>query len=284
MKRILAFDGGGIRGLFSLQVAARVEALLRDAYGRSDLVLADVVDLFAGTSTGAIIAACLAWGAPVEDVERLYLDHARAMFVRQPILGRLKAKYRADSLATVFRSYFAEADGSPALLGSPRLKKLLLVVMRNASTGSPWPISSNPYAAFNDLSRPDSNLRIPLWQLLRASTAAPLYFPPEEIAVGSQRFLFVPPPSPLVTEWLEFLGITGPLGASAMGVLLISDESSRRDERFAETRRTLEMLLPRLRQASTWDSLNRVVTEIEEQLVRELLEWRSFVRNTESIH
>jgi hypothetical protein len=30
-----------------------------------------------------------------------------------------------------------------------------------------------------------------LWQLLRASTAAPLYFPPEEIAVGSQRFLFV---------------------------------------------------------------------------------------------
>jgi hypothetical protein len=191
MKRILTFDGGGIRGLFSLQIAARVEALLREAHGRPDLVLADVVDLFAGTSTGAIIAACLAWGASVEEVEQLYLDHARAMFARQRMFGRLKAKYRADSLAKVFRSYFAEADGSPALLGSGRLKKLLLVVMRNASTGSPWPISSNPRAAFNDLSRPDSNLRIPLWQLLRASTAAPMYFPPEEITVGSERFLFV---------------------------------------------------------------------------------------------
>jgi hypothetical protein len=191
MKRILAFDGGGIRGLFSLQVAARIEALLREAHGQPDLVLADAVDLFAGTSTGAIIAACLAWGASVADVEQLYLDHARAMFARQRIFGRLKAKYRADSLASVFQSYFAEADGSPALLGSARLRKLLLVVMRNASTGSPWPISSNPRATFNDLSRPDSNLRIPLWQLLRASTAAPMYFPPEEIAIGSQRFLFV---------------------------------------------------------------------------------------------
>ncbi len=96
--------------------------------------------------------------------------------------------------------------------------------------------------------------------------------------------LFVPPRSALVIEWLEFLGIAGPLGASAMGVLLISDESSRRNERFAESEAVLKALLPRLQHASTWDSLNRVVTEIEEQLLRELLEWRSFLRNTESIH
>jgi hypothetical protein len=191
MKRILSFDGGGIRGMFSLQIAARIEQLLREEYGRPDLVLANVVDFFAGTSTGAIIAACLAWGKPVEEVERLYFRYGKAMFAPQPWWGRVRAKYRADALATIFKQEFREHDGRSAVLGSPRLKPYLLVVMRNATTGSPWPISSNPNATFNDAASPESNLRIPLWQLLRASTAAPTFFPPEQIAVGSRSYLFV---------------------------------------------------------------------------------------------
>lgn len=191
MKRILSFDGGGIRGIFSLQIAARIELFLREEYGRRDLVLSDVVDLFAGTSTGAIIATCLAWGAPVSEVEQLYLQHSHAMFARQRWWQRLKAKYRADALADMFKAHFQETDRTPALLGSTKLKALLLVVMRNATTGSPWPISSNPAAMFNDPSVHDCNLRIPIWQLLRASTAAPSFFPPEEIAIGPRTFLFV---------------------------------------------------------------------------------------------
>ncbi len=52
-KRILSFDGGGIRGLFSLQIAARIEQLFREEYDQPSLVLSDVYDMFAGTSTGA---------------------------------------------------------------------------------------------------------------------------------------------------------------------------------------------------------------------------------------
>ena len=63
--------------------------------------------------------------------------------------------------------------------------------MRNASTGSPWPISNNKQSMFNNRTLADCNLNIPLWQLVRASTAAPAYFPPEEIAIGTQNFLFV---------------------------------------------------------------------------------------------
>ena len=37
----------------------------------------------------------------------------------------------------------------------------------------------------------ESNLDIPLWQLVRASTAAPVYFPPEVVKVGAQEFVFV---------------------------------------------------------------------------------------------
>ena len=43
---------------------------------------------------------------------------------------------------------------------------------------------------YNDPGRVDCNLRLPLWQLLRASTAAPVYFPAEKMRIGEQQFLF----------------------------------------------------------------------------------------------
>jgi hypothetical protein len=193
-KRIMSFDGGGIRGIFSLQIAARIEQLFRDEYDQPALVLSDVYDLFAGTSTGAIVAAALAWGHSVSDVESLYVSRGKQMFAHQnPLLPwrRLKSKYRVQAIADFFRSQFMEDDGSPALLGSAKLKKSLLVVMRNATTGAPWPITNNPHALYNDPTLTNNNLRIPLWQLLRASTAAPTFFPPEAITLGSDTFLFV---------------------------------------------------------------------------------------------
>jgi uncharacterized protein len=68
---------------------------------------------------------------------------------------------------------------------------LLLMVVRNATTDSPWPISNNPRAMFNNTGDDNDNLKIPLWQLVRASTAAPTYFPPEVITIGKNTFLFV---------------------------------------------------------------------------------------------
>jgi patatin-like phospholipase/acyl hydrolase len=76
-------------------------------------------------------------------------------------------------------------------LGSEKLKTLLLLVMRNATTDSPWPVSNNPAAKYNDTKRDDCNLNLPLWQLVRASTAAPTYFPPEVVTIGKKEFIFV---------------------------------------------------------------------------------------------
>ena len=193
MKRILALDGGGIRGIFSLQILARIEDLLRQKEGRPDLRLADVFHLFAGTSTGAIIATGLSWGMAVKEIEQLYLTRGAEMFAKERWYRRLKAKYRADAIARCFQQIFSEdSDGHvPALLGTRRLRTILLVVMRNASTGSPWPVTNNPTAMYNDPALPDCNLNIPLWQLLRASTAAPSYFPPEEIDLGGRKQVFV---------------------------------------------------------------------------------------------
>jgi hypothetical protein len=81
--------------------------------------------------------------------------------------------------------------GAETTLGSARLRTLLMMVMRNATTDSPWPLCNHPGALFNDRKFPGCNLDLPLWQLVRASTAAPTYFPPEVVRVGGEEFLFV---------------------------------------------------------------------------------------------
>jgi hypothetical protein len=199
MKRILALDGGGIRGVFSLSILARIEELFRLERGRPGLVLRDEFDLFAGTSTGAIIATCLAWGLGVAEIQRFYLERGAEMFAPAGVLERWwRGKYRATTVARLFQERFCEDDEgvTPALLGTPKLGqgaglKVLLVIMRNATTGSPWPVSNHPGGRFNNPALPDCNLRIPLWKLLRASTAAPLYFPPEEIELAGETRLYV---------------------------------------------------------------------------------------------
>ncbi len=192
LKRILALDGGGIRGVFSLQILERIEKHFREEQNKPDLVLGDIFDLIAGTSTGAIIAAFLSWGLPVKEIEKLYLGHSPEMFAKGSWAQQWKSKYKPEAIEQFFRERFTEEDGvTPALLGTKRLKKLLLIVMRNGSTGSPWPVCNNPKAIYNDRAHAECNLDIPLWQLLRASTAAPTYFPPEEITLAGNTRLFM---------------------------------------------------------------------------------------------
>ena len=191
MKRILSLDGGGIRGVFSLQILAKIEELFRQERDDDDLVLADVFDLIAGTSTGAIIATSLSWGLPVLEIERLYIDQSPAMFARGTWAQQWKSKYKPEAIAQLFRERLIEDDGTPALLGTNKLRTLLLIVTRNGSTGGAWPVTNNKKAIFNDRSRPECNLNFPLWQLLRASTAAPTFFPPEEISLAGNVHLFM---------------------------------------------------------------------------------------------
>ena len=99
--------------------------------------------------------------------------------------------YTQKALATQIRSVIGPDGDGEATLGTDKLRTLLLVVTRNASTDSPWPISNNPYAMYNNPKLPDCNLKIPLWQLVRASTAAPIFFPPEVIDIGDQPMNFV---------------------------------------------------------------------------------------------
>ncbi len=66
--RILALDGGGAKGFYSLGVLKEIEAML-------DCPLHKRFDLIFGTSTGAIIAALLALGRKVDEIHELYTKH-----------------------------------------------------------------------------------------------------------------------------------------------------------------------------------------------------------------
>lgn len=185
MKRLLALDGGGIRGLITIEILAEVERQLRERLGRRDLVLADCFDYLGGTSTGGIIATLLALGMPVEQIRAFYVANGPAMFTRS--WAPWRSMYRDANLAQALQ----EIIGPDTTLGSERLRTLLLLVMRNADTDSPWPVSSNPAAKYNDRSLPDCNLDLPLWQLVRASAAAPVFFRPQPVRVGSREYAFV---------------------------------------------------------------------------------------------
>jgi hypothetical protein len=192
--KLLALDGGGIRGLITIEVLAKIEEILRQTLGRGEsFVLADYFDYIAGTSTGAIIATGLSLGMPVGKIRDFYLKNGKKMFDRASILKRhLFYLYEDEELAEVLQEVFGkESNGEFRSLGTKDLKTLLMLVMRNVTTDSPWPVSNNPLAKYNDCSRTDCNLNLPLWKLVRASTAAPTFFPPEKVTIGKQNFIFV---------------------------------------------------------------------------------------------
>jgi predicted acylesterase/phospholipase RssA len=185
-RKMLALEGGGIRGLISLGILSHLEESLAAVSGRGAFRLCDLFDYIAGASTGAIIAAGLALGMSVQQLINFYRESGRDMFEKPRLDRRLLSFYTADPLRKRLQEVFNAEGGAVDNPDAPdkdlspdNLHTLLLVVTRNVSTDSPWPISSNPDARYNDPNRPDCNLGIPLWQLVRASTAAPIYFPPE---------------------------------------------------------------------------------------------------------
>src|SRR5882724_10069786 len=123
-KKLLALDGGGIRGLITLQVLTRVESILRTTKAEGDPAfrLADYFDYIGGTSTGAIIAAALAIRMSVADISHFYHTSAIEMFSKAGYLKRFQYKYQDARLAGQLKSIF----GASTTLGSDKLHTLLM--------------------------------------------------------------------------------------------------------------------------------------------------------------
>lgn len=123
MKKILAIDGGGIRGIIPGQVLITLERKLRDRSNNPNARLADFFDFFAGTSTGGILACiclCPSEDEPAraqfsaEEAVALYVENGARIFdvsVWQKIQsanGILDEKYDATSLEGLLEQYFGD--------------------------------------------------------------------------------------------------------------------------------------------------------------------------------
>lgn len=184
-KRILSLDGGGLRGMMTLQVLRRIESLLWERFNDEKLRLADYFDLIAGTSTGAIIAAGLSLGMSVDEIEGHYLRLGNKVFKRSFWRhGVVQDAYDSEDVAKALREVFGTGT-----LARKDFRTGLLVVAKRLDTGSTWALTNNPEARYfkPNPDRPSTipNGEYPLWQVVRASTAAPTFFAPEMISIHS---------------------------------------------------------------------------------------------------
>src|SRR4249919_2970113 len=89
--KLLALDGGGIRGVLTLEILAEMERQINDATGIERL--GDYFDYIGGTSTGSIIAAGLAIGMSTHELLDFYEKFGRQMFEKTALFERLTSLF-----------------------------------------------------------------------------------------------------------------------------------------------------------------------------------------------
>ena len=198
--RVLAIDGGGLRGMIPLRVLMELERLT----GRGAATLFDVV---AGTSTGGVVALALcrpdADGKPAMSAARIleiYCEWAPKIFVKPklrsalPLIrqksSRAAVRQRVGALVTPRRygnaRYSAEGIGNlyKDCLGDARLVDALTDVIVPAYD---W--KAGRAVVFRSRTAKKGGLNPTMVEVARATSAAPTYFPPMRIAGEDGREL-----------------------------------------------------------------------------------------------
>ncbi|WP_395648037.1 patatin-like phospholipase family protein [Terricaulis sp.] len=175
-KRILALDGGGVKGILTLGMLKVLEdELRRRANGAAAFRLSDYYDLIGGTSTGAIISSALALGLNVDQVIELYMRLGPEVFGRSAGDGLiLQSRFDAKKLKRALQSVLANKT-----LGSEELKTGLAIHAKRIDTGSPWVVTNHPLGTYYE-GVPETgvfaNKLYRLTDLVLASAAAPTFF------------------------------------------------------------------------------------------------------------
>lgn len=169
--RILSFDGGGIRGLISALVAEELERRIRARAGQPDARLADYFHLFAGTSTGGLIALGLTApkGLAASELAAFYTEDGPRIFRRdlgwrlRTANGWLGPTYRAEPLQRAVEAKLGTGKVSEA-------QRELLITSYDMRSREPFFVKR--WRALEDKSHNPSFVDAGL-----ATAAAPIYFP-----------------------------------------------------------------------------------------------------------
>ena len=221
-KRILAIDGGGLRGLITLQILEKMETIV----GKP---LSNYFDLIGGTSTGSFIATGLAHGWDVNHVRKIYWDLGGNVFNKSFFRwGMISPRFKSEPMDDALERSFGNE-----LLGGRNLKTGLAIMAKRLDTNSPWILHNNPEGKY--FKRREGSDFVPngeylLRDLVRASTAAPTIFAPTRLKVSDVEGAFVdggvsPHNNPalqlLLLATLEDYRLTWPLGADKLFVVSV---------------------------------------------------------------
>ncbi len=161
--RIMTFDGGGVRGSLMATLVKR----LVDRFPR----LLEEVDLFAGTSTGSVVALTLASGRTADTLVDFYsIENLRSAF-SPARFHLLKPKYDNANFRNLLESHF---PGNPCL-GDLNKHKILVPSFKLDDPGKhDWrPVFSHNFPGSHHLDDPVVDVAL-------RSAAAPTIFPSHE--------------------------------------------------------------------------------------------------------
>lgn len=161
--RVLAIDGGGIRGIYASHVLDRIQNAFGTEFHRD-------FDLIAGTSTGSIIAAALAFEIPISDVTKLYREQGPLIFSprRWSFGGALFPRYTSDPLRSALNDVFQDATLSDA-------KTKLIIPATDIGNGGVHVFKS----AYDESFVRDCDVKVV--DAVVASCSAPSYFAPARV-------------------------------------------------------------------------------------------------------
>ncbi len=172
-RRLLSIDGGGLAGLIPAEALILIEQQLDQLTGDPQ-PLCNRFDLIGGTSTGAILAAGIALGLRAAELRDFYIQFGPDIFKKVFLLKQFWHKYPSEPI----EKHLKDVLGEKTLLGDSLLRTSILLTVKNATLGNNWFFTNNPKNKFFA-----NNAKLPLWSIVRASSAAPTYFPPHTISV-----------------------------------------------------------------------------------------------------
>jgi uncharacterized protein len=171
--KILAIDGGGIKGLYSSTVLQHLEE-------KFNCNLSDYFDMFCGTSTGGIIALAASLKIPMENVSKFYVEEGPKIFPKQRVLWlpRLIGKKitMGDIRQIMWRGKFSNEPLRAALTKVFDTRKLgdshnyLCIPSYTITEARSWVFKKD----HGDLSRDNKALYV---DVALATSAAPTFFP-----------------------------------------------------------------------------------------------------------
>jgi patatin-like phospholipase/acyl hydrolase len=168
--RILALDGGGIRGVITAAILERLE-LAQPGFMKT-------IDLFAGTSTGGILALGLASGMSPTDARLLYERSGSKIFAFNIIdeirdLGQLIG---ADYSNSPLKVELVNKFGDMTLGDLPKKVVISSFELDNKSADPSKPRNWKP-KFFHNFPGPDSDADQKVIDVALRTSAAPTYFP-----------------------------------------------------------------------------------------------------------